>query len=159
MASLMKVTVNKMKSQNDMLQRILKLIRESSLRMTKKREHLLTVLSNQDRPISASELRDRARLPKSDLVTVYRILEAFEGLGIVQRIPLESNGCLFELTEPNDPHNHLVCRECHRAERLDLELSNELETKARESGFTKVRHVMEVYGLCQDCRPKLASVD
>lgn len=155
----MQVTVNKMKNPNDMLQRILKLIRESSLRMTRKREHLLTVLSNQDRPVSASELRERAELPKSDLVTVYRNLETFEGLGIIQRIPLEGHGCLFELTEPNDQHNHLVCRECHRAERLNLCLGQELETKARESGFTQINHVMEVYGLCRECRPKLASAD
>ncbi len=141
------------------LQRILESIESSPLRMTRKRERLLGALVAMDRPVSAAELRDRAGLPESDLVTVYRTLEAFEGVGIIQRIPLEENGCLFELTEPNDHHHHFVCRECHRTERLDLCLAGELEERARKLGFTQVTHVMEVYGLCETCHPASASDD
>lgn len=148
-----------MKRDKGFLQRILTSIEESSLRMTRKRERLFGALVAVDRPISAAALRDRAGLPESDLVTVYRTLEAFEGIGIIQRIPLEDSGCLFELTEPNDHHHHFVCRECHQTERLDLCLANELEEQAKKLGFTQVTHLMEVYGLCEDCQTAPASGD
>lgn len=134
------------------LQRILQAIDSSPLRLTQKRERLLGALVAMDRPVTAAVLRDKADLPESDLVTVYRTLGAFEGIGILQRIPLEETGCLYELTEPGDHHHHFVCRRCHQTERLDLCLAKDLEEQARNLGFTQITHLMEVYGLCQDCR-------
>lgn len=148
-----------MKREKGFLQRILQAIMKGSLRMTRKRERLLGALVALDRPVSAAALRDKAGLPESDLVTVYRTLEAFEGIGIIQKIPLEESGCLFELTEPNDHHHHFVCRDCHRTERLDLCLAKELEDRAQKLGFTEISHLIEVYGLCEDCRPTPASGD
>jgi len=149
----------KMPRDPGLLQRTLRTIDQSPLRLTRKRERLLKALAAVDRPVSATALRDQAGLPESDLVTVYRTLEAFGGIGIIQRIPLEDSGFLFELTEPDDHHHHFVCRECHRTERLDLCLAQELETRAQQLGFTEVTHLMEVYGLCEDCRPAHASGD
>jgi len=134
------------------LQRILQTIEKSPLRMTRKRERLLGALVATERPVSAAELRDNANLPESDLVTVYRTLEAFESIGIVQKIPLEDSGYLFELTEHNDHHHHFVCRECHHTERLDLCMGKQLEEHAQKLGFTEINHLMEVYGLCKDCQ-------
>ena len=142
-----------MKRSKGFLQRILQTLEQGPLRMTRKRERILAALLSVDRPVSAAALREKAELPVSDLVTVYRTLEAFEGIGILQRIPLEENGCLFELTEPDDHHHHFVCRECHRTERLDICIASELESRAKELGFTQVTHLMEVYGLCEDCQP------
>ena len=146
-----------MKRDKEFLPRILKAIESGPLRMTRKRGRLLGALVATDRPVSAAVLRDKAGLPESDLVTVYRTLDAFEKIGIIQRIPLEETGCLFELTEPNDHHHHFVCRECHRTERLDLCLATELEERARKLGFTQINHLMEVYGLCEECQPAPAS--
>lgn len=146
-----------MKSGTQFLQQLLECIEESPLRMTRKRERLLGALVSFDRPVLASELRERAGLPESDLVTVYRTLEAFEGIGIGQRIPLENGGSLFELTAPHDHHHHFVCRQCHRTERLDLCLANDLEEQAQRLGFSEITHTMEVYGVCEDCRPAPAS--
>ena len=142
-----------MKHSKGFLQRILQSIEKSPLRMTRKRKCLLEALIATDRPISAAALRDNAGLPESDLVTVYRTLEAFESIGIVQKIPLEESGYLFELTELDDHHHHFVCRECHRTERLDICLGKELEKRAQKLGFTQISHLMEVYGLCKDCQP------
>ncbi|MEM1058684.1 MAG: Fur family transcriptional regulator [Verrucomicrobiota bacterium] len=141
-----------MKSGQQFLRRLLDCIEDSPLRLTRKRRGLLEVMTSFDRPFLASELLEKARLPTGDLVTIYRTLEAFEGIGIVQRIPLENGGHLFELTEPHDHHHHFVCRQCYRTERLDLCLANDLEKRARRLGFSDITHTMEVYGLCADCR-------
>ena len=112
-----------------------------------------------DRPASALEIRERASLPESDLVTVYRSLEALESIGVLQRVPLENGTQLFELTAPDDHFHHLICRKCHRTERLDFCLHGVFEERARAAGFTEVSHTIEVYGLCSDCGPAPADED
>lgn len=126
-------------------------LKASGGRMTKKRERVLGALFTMDRPASAEEIRQRAELPPSDLVTVYRNLETFEGLGVLQRVPLENGTQLFELTAPDEHYHHLICRECHKAERLDVCVSHEVVNKAKSQGYSQIAHVMEVYGLCEAC--------
>jgi Fe2+ or Zn2+ uptake regulation protein len=135
----------------NLLKEVTERIRESPLRMTRKRERIIGALLTFDRPAAATEVRDRAGLPDSDLVTVYRTMEAFEGVGVIQSIPLENGTHLFELTRPGDHHHHFVCRCCHRTERFDRCLKEELEEEAESLGFTAISHVMEVYGLCSEC--------
>ena len=120
-------------------------------RMTKKREVLLNALLTFDRPASAEEIRERADLNQSDLVTVYRNLESFENIGMLQRVPLENGTQLFELTAPNEHYHHLICRECHKTERLDLCVNNTVFNQAKKHGYTQIAHLMEVYGVCGQC--------
>lgn len=127
-------------------------LQASPLRLTKKRSRILEALLSFDRPESALAVRERAELPETDLVTVYRTMEAFESIGILQKVPLENGGHLFELIQPGDHHHHFVCRECHKAERLEICLFHDLEKKAKQLGFVKIAHIMEIYGLCPECQ-------
>lgn len=133
-------------------QRIIERLRERGYRVTQGREKLVSTLLAADRPLSAEELRKKARLAPSDLVTVYRNLEAFEAAGVGQRVLLENGTQLFELTEPDAHYHHLICRACHHAERLDVCVGQEVGNRARSKGFTQLTHHLEVYGLCRDCQ-------
>lgn len=139
---------------SQLLDIVIERLKASGGRMTKKRERLLGALFTMDRPASAEEIRERAELPASDLVTVYRNLETFEGLGVLQRVPLENGTQLFELTAPDEHYHHLICRECHKAERLDVCVSHEVVSKAKSHGYSQIAHVMEVYGICEECGEK-----
>ncbi|MEO0510015.1 MAG: Fur family transcriptional regulator [Verrucomicrobiota bacterium] len=130
---------------------VIERLKTSGGRMTKKRERVLGALFTMDRPASAEEIRKRAEFPESDLVTVYRNLETFEKLGMLQRVPLENGTHLFELTAPDEHYHHLICRECHKAERLDICVTHELIDKAKSQGYSQIAHVMEVYGICEEC--------
>ncbi|MFU8848171.1 MAG: Fur family transcriptional regulator [Opitutales bacterium] len=135
----------------DLFNIVLARLRADGGRMTKKREQLLAALLTFDRPAAAEEIRERAQLPASDLVTVYRNLEAFEGLGVLQRVLLESGTQLFELTAPDEHYHHLICRECHKTERLDVCVGHEVVKRAKSHGYSQITHLMEVYGVCEDC--------
>ncbi|WP_158279742.1 Fur family transcriptional regulator [Coraliomargarita sinensis] len=130
---------------------VLERLRADGGRMTKKREQVLRALLTFDRPAAAEEIRERAELPASDLVTVYRNLETFERLGVLQRVPLENGTQLFELTAPDEHYHHLICRECHKSERLDICVSHEVVRKAKAHGYSEIAHLMEVYGVCEEC--------
>lgn len=126
-------------------------LKQKGARMTKKRERILGALLSFDRPATADEIRERAKLPASDLVTVYRNLEAFESIHSLQRIPLENGTHLFELINPGEHYHHLICRSCHKAERLGICIGSEILEKARDSGFGEINHILEVYGVCSEC--------
>jgi Fe2+ or Zn2+ uptake regulation protein len=134
---------------------ILERMREGGGRITQKRVRIVEALMEFDHPASAEEIRSQAGLPGSDIVTVYRNLDALDAAGVLQRIPLENGTQLFELTAPGEHYHHVICRQCHKAERLNLCVGKEVMGTAKAHGFTQVTHVMEVYGLCEDCDHKI----
>jgi len=133
------------------LERAVRRLRAHGCRITRKRRRLLRALIGFDHPASAEEIRRRAEWPASDLVTVYRNLDAFGRAGLVQRLPLEDGTHLFELTAPDEHFHHVICRSCHRAERLDACVGERLFEEARARGYSRIGHVMEIYGLCPGC--------
>ena len=64
---------------------------------------------------------------------------------------LENGTQLFELTAPDEHYHHLICRECHKTERLDLCVNSTVFNQAKKHGYTQIAHLMEVYGVCEDC--------
>ena len=133
------------------ISRIILRLKECGLRLTRNRENLVEVLAQSEQPLSADELRQKAGYAATDLVTVYRNLEAFQSAGILQRIPLENGSHLFELTDLGDHYHHLICRECHKTERLEVCLGEQLSKKAKSLGYKQIAHVLEVYGICGEC--------
>ena len=146
-----KLSGNMPYQKKELIEIVLARLRADGGRMTKKREQVLGALFTFDRPASAEEVRERAELASSDLVTVYRNLETFERLGVLQRVPLENGTQLFELTAPDEHYHHLICRECHKTERIDLCVSKEVVQRAKAHGYSQIAHLMEVYGLCGEC--------
>lgn len=127
-------------------------LKKERYRITEPRKALLRLLIESEKPLSAEELHAKLGPATYDLVTVYRNLETFEGARIVTRIPTESGKSLYELNAVEHHHHHIICRKCHRAERLDHCEIEKLEALAKNLGFTEVTHVLELYGVCDDCR-------
>ncbi|MGE9292647.1 MAG: Fur family transcriptional regulator [Puniceicoccales bacterium] len=132
----------------------LDVLRREHYRITEPRKAMLKVLVQESKPLSAEQVHQMVGAEKADLVTIYRSLEAFEKAGIVQRFTLESGKALYELVEENHHHHHIICRKCHRAEKLDFCEAEKLEALAKNLGYEDVHHVLELYGVCEDCRTK-----
>ncbi len=89
----------------------------------------------------------RARCPEVGVVTVYRALDLFSGLGLVRRLDL-GYGPRYELAE--DHHHHLICERCGSVtefERCPVDLQG-----LPGGGFEVRAHSLEVYGTCSGCR-------
>ena len=91
----------------------------------------------------------RAGCPGVGMVTVYRTLGLFSGLGLVRRMDL-GDGPRYELAE--DHHHHLICEGCGEItefEQCPLDLCG----LPGACGDFQVRaHSLEVYGKCSECR-------
>lgn len=90
---------------------------------------------------------------KVDRATVYRTLDTFERIGIVQRtwLGFKSQYELAELFLPH--HHHLTCTSCHKVEIIDdSRIENEINKLAIQHGFRIKDHLLEVSGLCKKCQ-------
>src|SRR5215218_3985994 len=91
----------------------------------------------------------RARCPEVGMVTVYRALDLFSGLGLVRRLDL-GYGPRYELAE--DHHHHLICERCGSVTEFER-CPVDLRDLPRVGVDFEVRaHSLEVYGMCSACR-------
>ena len=127
-------------------------LRTAGLRITEQRRSILRVLAKADGTLSAEETFETLDPETCDVVTVYRCLESFERTGAVQRGVRENGTKVYCLAHGADHHHHLTCRSCGRTERIDVCVDADLAQLAEERGFVEVSHVLEVFGLCSDCR-------
>ena len=127
-------------------------LKKERLRVTEPRKALLKLLIELPKPYSAEEIHAQLGTDAFDLVTVYRNLDAFAHAGLVNRIPTESGKALYELNEAEHHYHHIICRKCHRTEKLDTCEVAKLETLASNLGYSEVTHVLELYGVCETCR-------
>lgn len=129
--------------------------RERGLRLTGLRRRVLELVWNSHKPAGAYEILDslnregkRAAPP-----TVYRALEFLMGAELVHR--LDSLNAFIGCPDPGSSHTSqfLICRRCrHVAELADAEIDALVERKAARLGFTAVRQMVEIEGLCRNCR-------
>lgn len=119
------------------------------LKNTSARIKVLTVLKNQFQPNTAQEIFNQIKT--SDLATIYRTLNLFIQLKIVQEIDFKDGKSRYELL--NNHHHHLVCQNCGRVQaifncRIDS-LEKKLEQKFK---FNINHHSLEFFGLCAKCK-------
>lgn len=104
-------------------------------------------------PLSMSQVA-QACAGKADRASVYRTVALFEELGIVRRLQI---GWKYKL-ELSDAfhyhHHHLTCLKCGRVIPLpeDRQMEARLHTLARGQDFVMKDHLLEIQGLCSDCR-------
>lgn len=96
-------------------------------------------------------VRLKPEIPSLSLATVYRILEALVGQGLIRKVSTEGGTGRFDANV--EPHQHLVCRTCSQL--VDFEdpalagISVPHETAA---GFLAQEVEVRILGLCQECR-------
>lgn len=89
-----------------------------------------------------------------DRASVYRTIQLFERLGIVQRLQVGWKYKL-ELTDVfHQHHHHATCVRCGKTTLLpeDAALEKRLKTITKNSSFLLQSHQLELSGLCPACQ-------
>lgn len=131
------------------------LCRERSARLTPVRELVLKLVWQSHQPMGAYELLPQMAAAgfNSAPPTVYRALEFLQQQGLVHRIA--SLNAYVGCPHPDKPHSSgfLICRRCRRAVELDSAAAHRaLADTAAELDFSIEQEMIEVVGLCADCR-------
>ena len=89
-----------------------------------------------------------------DRASVYRIVNLFERLGIIRRIPLGWKYKLELSDKFTDHHHHAHCRMCGKIVTLDEDsaLERAIEKTAENASFAVEEHHLEMRGVCGDCQ-------
>lgn len=138
-----------------------KTLKEAGYKITRQRRTIVELLEKTDKALSPYDMRDMLQKQNinADVVTIYRILEAFEGLSLVHKV-LALNGyirCSREKINErkNSCHHYLLCKSCHKVDEVEGENLTKLEHKIETvKKFSIDSHYLEFTGLCNNCKLK-----
>ena len=128
--------------------------------VTSQRKLLLDILRKSGGHISAKELYSRAsrRNESISLATVYRSLQLFKELDLVEERRLGQVFCTYEMKESAE-HQHLVCRSCGKVIEFESPLIRRLvEALKHEHGFNLTKIELYMEGYCQECAKNASDI-
>jgi len=128
-------------------------LREKGYKVTSIRKNIYSVLSLS--PVSIRQIAGKLKKKKKriDLVSIYRSLELFAGLGLADEVSLGDGKKRYELVDVKRHHHHLVCDRCGVIEDVLLDLENKIIREAeKKSEFIISKHSLEFFGLCKQCQ-------
>ncbi|HEX7963753.1 MAG TPA: Fur family transcriptional regulator [Candidatus Saccharimonadales bacterium] len=126
------------------------LLKQHGYSVTKARLRVFEALLGRE-PLSMHDLVNGAG--QVDRASVYRAVEVFERLGIVQRLHTGWKYKL-ELTDKfAEHHHHLTCTQCGKTVAMNEDDLERLIAKlAAAHHFLPSAHQIELQGLCADCQ-------
>jgi Fur family transcriptional regulator, ferric uptake regulator len=130
-------------------------LRQNGLKKTNQKELILETFLNTEGHLSVEDLY--ALVKKKDkrigVVTVFRTLKSLTACGIAREISLGDGLTRFEHSYHHPHHHHIVCAECHKAiEFVSPELESVQDEIVKKYHFRPIRHRLQIYGICADCR-------
>ena len=129
---------------------------KSNQRVTAQRTLLLNLLSQSDKHLDADELYRQARQkhPRISLSTVYRNLQLFKKLGIIEERHFAEEHHYYE-AKPATEHQHLLCLSCGKITEFACPMSQQLKKDiSRQHDFDISSVQVQMTGLCSNCRKK-----
>ncbi len=124
----------------------------TGLRATSQRALILEIIRHGH--LDADEIYRQARIkqPRLSLSTVYRTLQMFKKLGLVEELHFDEAHHHYEV-KPSAEHHHLVCLGCGKVVEFEYHLSPKMRREiARENGFEVIAAEIRMTGYCSKCR-------
>lgn len=111
-------------------------------------------LDNQNRHVPFRELQEYMQkvLPEVDRTTVYRNIEKFISLELIQELDLPRIGKVYQYTFGKKVHHYYICKTCGKSNKGNQELFNKIENALKDiHGFSKANLSVVFYGSCTRC--------
>jgi Fur family ferric uptake transcriptional regulator len=124
--------------------------------MTVQRRLLLELLRDAEGHLDAKELYRRASARDESIspATVYRSLNLFKELGLVDEMRLGKVRCYYEIKQSPE-HQHLVCQGCGKIiEFQNPHFQKLIEAVRREHRFNITKAELYLEGYCPECEEK-----
>ncbi len=120
-------------------------------RLTGPRREVAELVAARDGHFTAAELVEDAGRGGIGRATVFRALELFASLNLVERIDLPAGDHAYVACEMAH-HHHAICTGCGRSLDVnDAGLGEALAAIGRRSGFRVTAHRLQIFGLCAAC--------
>ena len=134
---------------------LLAVLRSNKMRITPARRVLLQfLLDNKARHLSLKDVHDFIDrvMPGVDRSSIYRNLETFKRLDIIQELNLPTVGKRFQYVFDRKVHHYFICKACGKLSRGNEELFKKIERALKDiHGFSKANLSVVFYGCCGKC--------
>jgi len=131
-----------------------KALNVTGMRVTSQRALILEIIRRGRGHLDADEVYRRARQkqPRLSLSTVYRTLQAFKKLGLIEEVHFDEAHHHYEVKPPSG-HHHLVCLGCGKVIEFEYSLSDYVKKKVTGAkDFDIVNTEVYMTGYCPQCR-------
>lgn len=131
-----------------------KALSDNGYRLTRPRKAIIETLVDSRGHLTADELSERVheRSPTVGRMTVYRTLDLLCELGAIRPI-YQGTGAAHFILMSGGSHHHLICNRCHGVIEFDSCTAGDVAQRlAAELGFTVSSHLLELHGICANCR-------
>jgi len=133
------------------------ILKRAGLKETKGRLLVLRLLIERKRILSIEDIQYGLKSNSPDKVTLYRMMEQFEGAEIIRKVDFKEGFQRYEYQgdHDHDHHHHIVCSGCERIEHVeDQAIENALRkiTKHSKSFMGEIDHSLEFFGVCNSCK-------
>ena len=132
---------------------------DAGYRLTEPRRTVAGLIASREGHFTAADLADDARRRRLRIgrATIFRALDVFADLRLVERIDLPDGDHAYVGCDPVH-HHHAICTRCGRSQDIDdLGLNDVLAEVGDRLEFTVTSHRLELFGRCAACRAAGAS--
>lgn len=136
---------------NSLESRFIETLSTYNVRCTAARRAVFATLQDAREPLSLQVIS--AQTKNADRASIYRTLELFEQLHIVNVI-LVGWKKQFELAAPyRSHHHHIHCEHCGQVTSIESpSLEKLIKSISEQKGFHLHRHTLELSGCCESCK-------
>ena len=130
-------------------------LERAGYRLTEPRRAVAELIAERQGHFTAADLVDQARHRQLAIgrATVFRALDLFEELRLLERLDLPNGDHAYIACEPAH-HHHIVCSRCGRTTEVgDCGMRAVAAEVARRTGYQIDSHRLELYGVCPACQP------
>ena len=137
------------------LKRLKKILHNEGLRFTSQREAVWNEIISSDDHREADEIYMAIKQKGVSVsrATVYRTIDVLLKNNFVRKLDIGVGPSKFEHKIDSHHHDHIICIHCGRIEEFMVDQIENLQDKvAEEYGFKLVRHIHQLFGLCENCQ-------
>ena len=131
-----------------------RIIRDMGLKVTNQRLAILEALSGGRTHVTAQEVFEviEKTHPEMGFATVYRFLRKLTEQGFATEVRMGGLPARYELKSKTH-HDHLTCTQCGKIVEFENQKIEMLQEEvAKSHGFQLTDHLLELYGVCEECR-------
>jgi Fe2+ or Zn2+ uptake regulation protein len=125
-------------------------------RLTEPRRRVADMVAARKGNFTAAELEEEARNRRLGVgrATIFRALELFVDLGLVERLDLPTGDHVYVACQPSH-HHHILCIACGKSTDIeDCGVSAVAREVGRRTGYAIQSHRLQLFAICPDCQQK-----
>lgn len=132
-------------------------LKEKGFKLTPQRKIIIdSLISHNKKHITIEELYAHVirKTKNIGLTTVYRSVQLFCNLNLIEKIHLDDGAVRYELIDGNNlhRHHHLICNNCGKIVEVKEDLMDSIEKIFEENyDFFVSNHQANFYGICSSC--------